>query len=169
MGRAAHLARGGPTVYDPRLEGLAANGYGLHSPGGYGAAAALLTEVVMTFIFLMVILGATSKRGMNTFAGIAIGLCLTLILLVGIPVDNLSVNPARSTAPALFVGGWALRQLWLFWVAPLIGAVLAGLTARLLEPDQVFRAGEHRIGPPGREEMAGLRPLAREATTKAGS
>lgn len=108
--------------------GFAANGYAEHSPGGYSMTAGLLTEVVMTFMFLVVILGATHKRAPVGFAGLAIGLGLTLIHLISIPVTNTSVNPARSTGPALIVGGWALQQLWLFWVAPLIGAVAAGLT-----------------------------------------
>jgi aquaporin Z len=106
--------------------GFAANGYGAHSPGGYALTSALLTEVVLTFMFLMIILGATDRRAPQGFAPIAIGLGLTLIHLIGIPVTNLSVNPARSTGPAVFVGGWAIEQLWLFWVAPLVGAVLAG-------------------------------------------
>src|SRR4029079_2032217 len=104
--------------------GCASNGYGEHSPGKYGLVSALVCEVVMTFMFLAVILGATHGRAPVEFAGIAIGLCLTLIHLVSIPVTNTSVNPARSTGPALFVGGWALEQLWLFWVAPIVGAVL---------------------------------------------
>lgn len=106
--------------------GFASNGYGLHSPGGYPLSSALVSEIVLTFVFLMVILGATDRRAPPGFAGIAIGLTLTLIHLISIPVDNTSVNPARSTGPALFVGGWALQQLWLFWVAPIIGAALAG-------------------------------------------
>ncbi len=106
--------------------GFASNGYGAHSPGGYALGACLATEVVLTFMFLMIILGATDRRAPAGFAPIAIGLGLTLILLIGIPVTNLSVNPARSTATALFVGGWALEQLWLFWVAPILGAALAG-------------------------------------------
>ena len=107
--------------------GFAANGYADHSPGGYSLGACLLAEIVLTFFFLFVILGATDRRAPVGFAGIPIGLSLTLIHLIGIPVDNLSVNPARSTGPALFVHGWALGQLWLFWVAPIIGAVVAGL------------------------------------------
>ena len=106
--------------------GFAANGYGVHSPGGYALGACLTAEVVLTFMFLMIILGATDRRAPQGFAPIAIGLGLTLIHLISIPVTNTSVNPARSTAPALFVGGWALQQLWLFWVAPIAGAVLAG-------------------------------------------
>ena len=107
--------------------GFASNGYGAHSPGGYSLLACLVAEIVLTFIFLIVILGATDKRAPAGFAGIPIGLCLTLIHLVGIPVTNLSVNPARSTGPAVFVGGWAIEQLWLFWVAPIIGAAIAGV------------------------------------------
>jgi aquaporin Z len=106
--------------------GFAANGFGAHSPGEYSLAACLLAEVVLTFMFLMIILGATDKRAPQGFAPIAIGLGLTLIHLVGIPITNTSVNPARSTGPALFVGGWAVQQLWLFWLAPLVGAVIAG-------------------------------------------
>ncbi len=106
--------------------GFASNGYAEHSPGGYSMVAALVTEVVLTAVFLFVILGATDSRAPAGFAGIPIGLCLTLIHLVGIPVTNLSVNPARSTGPAVFCGGWALEQLWLFWVAPPLGAALAG-------------------------------------------
>jgi len=116
--------------------GLASNGYGEHSPGGYSLASGLLMEVVMTFVFLVIILGATSERAPAGFAPIAIGLGLTLIHLVSIPVTNTSVNPARSTGPAVFVGGWALKQLWLFWVAPVVGAVLAGLVGRWFDGDR---------------------------------
>ncbi len=107
--------------------GFASNGYAEHSPGGYSLTAAFVAEVVLTFMFLMVILGATDSRASAGFAPIAIGLALTLIHLISIPVTNTSVNPARSTGPALFVGGWALSQLWLFWLAPLLGGFLAGL------------------------------------------
>jgi aquaporin Z len=107
--------------------GFASNGFGDHSPGGYTMMAALVAEIVLTFAFLFVILGATDERAPAGFAPIAIGLCLTLIHLIGIPVTNLSVNPARSTGPALFVGGWALTQLWLFWIAPIVGAAIAGV------------------------------------------
>ncbi|MGW8186714.1 MAG: aquaporin Z [Desulfobacterales bacterium] len=112
--------------------GFASNGYGAHSPGGYSLGAALVTEVVMTAMFLLVIHGATDKRAPQGFAPIAIGLCLTLIHLFSIPVTNTSVNPARSTGVAVFVGGWAIQQLWLFWVAPIIGGVLGGLVYRWL-------------------------------------
>jgi aquaporin Z len=112
--------------------GFASNGYGEHSPGKYGLGSALVCEIVMTFMFLIVILGTTHKRAPVGFAGLAIGLALTLIHLISIPVTNTSVNPARSTAPALFVGGWATDQLWLFWVAPIIGALIAGFGYRAL-------------------------------------
>jgi aquaporin Z len=112
--------------------GFASNGYAEHSPGGYSLFACFLAEVVLTFMFLMVILGATDSRAPAGFAPIAIGLALTLIHLISIPVTNTSVNPARSTGPALFVGGWAIEQLWLFWVAPIIGAVLGGVVYPLL-------------------------------------
>ncbi|MDE2428627.1 MAG: aquaporin Z [Burkholderiales bacterium] len=112
--------------------GFASNGYGEHSPGGYSLMSALITEVVMTMMFLLVIMGATDKRAPAGFAPIAIGLCLTLIHLISIPVTNTSVNPARSTAVAVFVGGWAVQQLWLFWVAPVIGAVLGAVTYRAI-------------------------------------
>jgi aquaporin Z len=112
--------------------GFAANGYGVHSPGGYSLTAGLVMEIVMTLFFVLVILGSTDKRAPQGFAPIAIGLCLTLIHLVDIPVTNASVNPARSTGPAVFVGGWALTQLWLFWVAPIIGAIIGGIVYRFL-------------------------------------
>ena len=115
--------------------GFASNGYGEHSPGGYSMIAALVCEVVMTFAFLFVILGSTHGRAPAGFAPIAIGLCLTLIHLISIPVTNTSVNPARSTGPALVIGGWAVHQLWLFWVAPIAGALLAGYAYRWLSPN----------------------------------
>jgi aquaporin Z len=127
------IASGQPGGYDAQVAGLAANGFGAHSPGGFGLAAGLLAELLLTFLFVSVILGATSKSASTAQAGLAIGLTLTLVHLVGIPVTNLSVNPARSTASALFVGGWALGQLWLFWLAPLAGAALAGLLSRYLQ------------------------------------
>jgi aquaporin Z len=115
--------------------GLASNGYGAHSPGGYSLASGFLTEVVMTLMFLVIILGATDRRAPAGFAPIAIGLGLTLIHLISIPVTNTSVNPARSTGPAIFVGDWALGQLWLFWVAPILGALVAGYLYRWLGND----------------------------------
>ena len=111
-------------------DGFASNGYGEHSPGGYSLLAGFVAEFVLTFMFLLIILGATDKRAPQGFAPIAIGLGLTLIHLIGIPVTNLSVNPARSTGPAIFVGGWALTQLWLFWIAPIAGAAVAGIVHR---------------------------------------
>lgn len=121
----------GKTGFDVAA-GFASNGYGAHSPGGYSLLAAFVTEVAMTMIFLLVILGATDKRAPQGFAPIAIGLCLTLIHLISIPVTNTSVNPARSTAVALFVGDWAVAQLWLFWVAPILGGLLGALVYRFL-------------------------------------
>ena len=118
------------------IGGFAANGYGEHSPGGYSLLAALVTEIVMTFMFLIIILGATHSKAPKGFAGLAIGLALTLIHLISIPVTNTSVNPARSTSQALFVGDWALGQLWLFWIAPIIGAILAGLIYKLISPEK---------------------------------
>jgi aquaporin Z len=115
---------------DPIAAGLAANGVGAHSPGHYSQAAGIVCEIVMTAVFLFVIMGATDKRTPGNFAPLAIGLCLTLIHLISIPVTNTSVNPARSTGPAVFVGGWALAQLWIFWVAPLIGGALGALAYR---------------------------------------
>jgi len=116
--------------------GFAANGFGEHSPGGFNMTAALITEIVMTFIFLFVILGTTHSKAPKYLAGLAIGLCLTLIHLISIPVTNTSVNPARSTSQALFAeGGWAMGQLWLFWVAPIVGAIIAGLVYKNLSPE----------------------------------
>jgi aquaporin Z len=115
--------------------GFASNGYGDHSPGGYSLLAALVTEIVMTMFFLLIILGATDKRAPQGFAPIAIGLALTLIHLISIPVTNTSVNPARSTGVAIFVGGWALAQLWLFWVAPIVGGVLGGFVHKWLSKE----------------------------------
>ena len=126
-------------------QGFASNSYGERSPGKYALTAALVTEIVLTFMFLLVILGTTHKRAPVGFAGLAIGLALTLIHLISIPVTNTSVNPARSTAPALFVGGAALQQLWLFWVAPIVGALAAGMVHRTLlerEPDEPPITGE---------------------------
>lgn len=116
--------------------GFAANGYDAYSPGGYSLVAALIAELVMTFFFLIIILGATNKRAPQAMAGVAIGLALTLIHLVTIPVTNTSVNPARSTSQAVFVGGWAIRQLWLFWLAPIVGAALAGIAYRFLAEER---------------------------------
>ena len=130
-----YLIASGQDGFDAVASGFASNGFGERSPGGYSMMAAFVAEVVLTFFFLFIILGATDKRAPAGFAPIAIGLGLTLIHLIGIPVTNLSVNPARSTAPALFAGGEAIGQLWLFWVAPLIGALLAGVVYPLIAPD----------------------------------
>ena len=130
-GGVLYLIASGKAGFDVAA-GFASNGYGEHSPGGYSLSSALVTEVVMTLVFLVIILGATDKRAPQGFAPIAIGLGLTLIHLISIPVTNTSVNPARSTGVALYVGGWAMSQLWLFWVAPIIGAVLGGIVYRFL-------------------------------------
>jgi aquaporin Z len=127
--------------------GLASNGYAEHSPGKYSMLSGLVSELVMTFMFLIVILGATHHRAPVGFAGLAIGFALTLIHLISIPVTNTSVNPARSTGPAVFVGGWALQQLWLFWIAPLVGAVIAGFTYKAL-----LEGEEHKPPVTGRPE-----------------
>ncbi len=128
------------------LGGFACNGYAEHSPGGYSMVSCLVAEVVLTFMFLMIIQGATDRRAPAGFAPIPIGLGLTLIHLIGIPVTNLSVNPARSTGPAVFVGGWALGQLWLFWLAPIVGAAIAGIVypAVLGEPEAERKAAAAR-------------------------
>lgn len=137
--------------------GFAANGYGANSPGGYSLLACLVAETVLTFMFLMIILGSTDKRAPSGLAPLAIGFCLTLIHLISIPVTNTSVNPARSTGPALFVGGWAISQLWLFWVAPIVGAAVAGFAYAWL-------AGE-----PEPEPIAEVEPqVAAKARTAAG-
>jgi aquaporin Z len=116
---------------------FASNGYGAHSPGGYNMAACLICEIVMTFMFVMVIMGATHKKASGAFAGVAIGLALTLIHLISIPVTNTSVNPARSLAPAIFQGDWAMGQVWLFWLAPIVGAILAGGVYKWLLPNNI--------------------------------
>jgi len=134
-GGVLYLIASGKAGFDVSA-GFASNGYGAHSPGGYSLLAALITEVVMTMMFLLVILGATDKRAPQGFAPIAIGLCLTLIHLISIPVTNTSVNPARSTAVAVFAGGWALSQLWLFWVAPLIGGMLGAVIYRFIGSEE---------------------------------
>lgn len=131
-----YVIASGKVGFNAPASGFAANGYDTYSPGGYSLAAAIVAELVMTFFFLIVILGATNKRAPQPLAGLAIGLALTLIHLVTIPVTNTSVNPARSTGPALFVGGWAIRQLWLFWLAPIVGAALAGVAYRFLAEER---------------------------------
>ncbi len=133
-GGVLYLIASGQAGFDVSA-GFASNGYGAHSPGGYSLMAALITEVVMTMMFLLIIMGATDKRAPAGFAPIAIGLGLTLIHLFSVPVTNASVNPARSTGVALYVGGWATSQLWLFWVAPIIGGVLGAILYRFLAED----------------------------------
>lgn len=130
-GGVLYLIASGQAGFDVSA-GFASNGYGAHSPGGYSLPAALITEVVMTMMFIFVIMGATDKRAPQGFAPIAIGLCLTLIHLISIPVTNTSVNPARSTGVALYAGGWAISQLWLFWVAPIIGGMLGAVIYRFI-------------------------------------
>jgi len=134
-GGVLYLIASGAAGFDVS-KGFASNGYGAHSPGGYSMVAALLTEVVMTMFFLIIIMGATDKRAPAGFAPIAIGLALTLIHLISIPVTNTSVNPARSTGVALYVGDWAVAQLWLFWLAPIVGAVLGAGAYRLIASDE---------------------------------
>jgi len=133
-----YMIASGKAGFNPAA-GFASNGYGAHSPGGYSLSTCLITEIVMTFMFLLIILGSTDKLAAHGFAPIAIGLGLTLIHLISIPVTNTSVNPARSTGVALFVGGWAISQLWLFWLAPVVGAVLGGLVWRRLEKKEENR------------------------------
>ncbi|ELX7502636.1 aquaporin Z [Vibrio fluvialis] len=132
-----YVIASGQASFDVAASGFAANGFGDHSPGGYSLTAALVSEVVMTAMFLLVIMGATDNRAPQGFAPIAIGLCLTLIHLISVPVTNTSVNPARSTAVALFVGDWAISQLWLFWLAPIVGGALGALIYRSLLAEQV--------------------------------
>jgi aquaporin Z len=124
--------------------GFASNGYGVHSPGGYTLAASALAEIVLTFMFVMVIMGATDRRVPQGFAPIAIGLALTVANLIGIPVTNCSVNPARSTGPAVIVGGWAIGQLWLFWLAPIVGGLLAGLVYSTMAQEETVGAAHTR-------------------------
>jgi len=137
------IVKGAPNGYDPAVAGFAANGYGDHSPGNYSLQSAFLVEIVLTFFLVFTVLGATDIKAPVGFAGIAIGFVLTLIHLVGIPVTNTSVNPARSIGPAVFVGGWALSQLWLFIIAPLIGAVIAAVVYNLTHrPGEVISVKE---------------------------
>ena len=143
--------------------GFASNGYAAHSPGGYSLMACLVAEVVLTLMFLVIILGATDRRAPQGFAPIAIGLGLTLIHLIGIPVTNLSVNPARSTGPALFVGGWAVEQLWLFWLAPIVGAAIAGVlypaVAGEPEPSSASSGCRALNGTPGNPQRRPAHPV----------
>jgi aquaporin Z len=139
----AVIANGAPG-FDLKESGFAANGWADHSPGGYDFGAALTVEIVLTAVFVLVILGATARSAPTGFAGIAIGLALTLIHLISIPVTNTSVNPARSTGPAVFVGGWALEQLWLFWVAPIAGGLIGAVVYRLVAPETPPTTAEAR-------------------------
>ena len=141
------IAQGMPNGYDPSVAGLAANGYGAHSPGGFSLVAAAVAEIVLTALLVFTVIGATDLRAPVGFAGIPIGLVLTLIHLVGIPVTNTSVNPARSIGPALFVRGWALSQLWLFIIAPLVGAVLAAVVYRMIGTPQLLAEREAEQAP----------------------
>jgi glycerol uptake facilitator-like aquaporin len=152
--RIHHRRRGQLYGYLPGIQGLAANGYGAYSPGGYSLGSGFLGEVVLTFVFVTVVLGATSKLATPAQAGLAIGLTLTLVHLVGIPLTNTSVNPARSTGPALFVGAKAIGQLWLFWLAPIAGAVLAAAVARWMESRGGQRA-QHDLEDEHRGEIPG--------------
>ena len=130
-----YIIASGIPAFNAQAGGFAANGFGEHSPGGYSLSAAMVTEIAMTFMFLFIIMGATDKKAPAGFAPIAIGLGLTLIHLISIPVTNTSVNPARSTSQALFVGGWAIQQLWLFWVAPIVGGILGGIAYKFIAKD----------------------------------
>ncbi len=155
-----YIARGIPGGYYASVSGLASNGYGMHSPGMYSLAACFLAEIILTMFLVITVLGATDIKAPVGFAGLAIGLVLTLIHLVGIPVTNTSVNPARSIGPAIFVGGWAVQQLWLFIVAPLIGAAIAaGVYAVLRSPDELIttRKAERALGSEQAERSSGVR------------
>jgi len=137
------IAKGAATGYDVAVGGLGANGYGLHSPGGYSLAASFVAEVILTMFLVLTVLGTTDIKAPVGFAGLAIGLVLVLIHLVGIPITNTSVNPARSIGPAIFVGGWAIQQLWMFIVAPLVGAVVAAMVYAIIRiPDQLISTRE---------------------------
>jgi aquaporin Z len=150
------IAKGGPAGYDPSSLGFAANGYGAHSPGQFGIAAAFIAEIVLTFFLVLTVIGATDLKAPVGFAGIPIGLVLVLIHLVGIPVTNTSVNPARSIGPALFVGGWALQQLWVFIVAPLLGACLAAAVYRgFAVPQLTAREAERALPTEEQERLKG--------------
>lgn len=154
------IAKGAPNGYDPATLGFAANGYGGHSPGQYGLAAAALTEILLTFFLVLTVIGATDLKAPVGFAGIPIGLVLVLIHLVGIPITNTSVNPARSIGPALFVGGWALQQLWLFILAPLVGSVLAAVVYRgFAVPTLTAREAERAL-PTQQEERLKSKAIA---------
>lgn len=152
------IAKGGPHGYDPSTLGFAANGYGAHSPGQYGLVSAAVIEVILTFFLVLTVIGSTDLKAPVGFAGIAIGFVLVLIHLVGIPITNTSVNPARSIGPALFVGGWALEQLWLFLIAPLVGAVLAALVYRGLSVSMLPAREAQQALPIEQQERSKKRP-----------
>jgi aquaporin Z len=152
------IAKGGANGYDPAALGFAANGFGAHSPGGYSLAAAAITEIVLTFFLVLTVIGATDVKAPVGLAGVPIGLVLVLIHLVGIPVTNTSVNPARSIGPALFVGGWAVQQLWLFLLAPLAGAALAALAYRGIGVPRLTARDAERALPTQQEERLKTRP-----------
>lgn len=154
------VAHGGPNGYSAAVSGLGANGYGLHSPGGYSVVSAFIVEAVLTFFLVTTVLGTTDIKAPVGFAGIAIGLVLTMIHLVGIPVTNTSVNPARSIGPALFVGGWALGQLWLFIVAPLIGAAIAAAAYTALRGREVLLTTAHAVSALASEQETRARTSA---------
>ncbi len=154
------IAKGGPNGYDPGALGFAANGYGAHSPGQYGLGAALLTEIILTFFLVLTVIGATDLKAPVGFAGLPIGFVLVLIHLVGIPVTNTSVNPARSIGPALFVGGWALQQLWLFILAPLAGGALAAAVYRAIAVPRLTAREAERALPTQEEERLRSRKAA---------
>lgn len=154
------IANGGPNGYDPSVMGFAANGYAAHSPGHYGLAAAAFAEVVLTFFLVFTVIGATDLKAPVGFAGVPIGFVLVLIHLVGIPVTNTSVNPARSIGPALFVGGWALQQLWLFVLAPLVGGALAAAVYRVIAAPILTARQAERALPSEQEERLRNRAAA---------
>ncbi len=155
------VAKGGPAGYDAGMQGLAANGFGVHSPGGYGWGAAFLAEVILTFFLVFTVLGATDLRAPVGFAGLAIGLVLTLANLVAIPVTNASINPARSIGPAVFVGGWALQQIWLFIIAPLVGGAIASGVYRAVGVAGVVTAREAERALPSEQVEKAERDRAR--------
>lgn len=158
------IARGGPAGYSAMTSGLGANGYGLHSPGGYSLGSAFLVETILTFFLVLTVLGSTDIKAPVGFAGIAIGLVLTLIHLVSIPITNTSVNPARSIGPALFVGGWALSQLWLFLVAPLAGSALAATAYKLLRSDDVLLTTAHAVSSLASEQKTRAQNASKRST-----
>jgi aquaporin Z len=154
------IANGSPSGYSAAASGLGANGYGEHSPAGYSLLSAFVAEIVLTMLLVLTVLGSTDDKAPTGFAGIAIGLALTTIHLVGIPITNTSVNPARSIGPAIFVGGWALKQLWLFIVAPVIGAVVAAVAYRAIRVSSVVTSIQEAEKGPGHQERGKLQNAA---------